>query len=258
DQVQRRRNTLNDMTDTTALAFLGLTIGCARCHDHKFEPISQRDYYSLQAFFAPAKFRNDLPVPSKKEREEFEIAMKQYDGLTKTIQDEIAAIEGPYRKTIFARKVEKLSPEAQAAHSVSKEQRTTEQENLVLETAQYVSITPKELTAAMKKSDRDRHAKLQDDLRPFPKPKPLPASLALENGPPVKTHVLHRGDYNQPTEEVSPRFPEVLGAKPTNTTRTALAQWIASPENPLTARVMVNRIWQHHFGRALVPSASDY
>jgi hypothetical protein len=287
DQVQRRRNTLNDMTDTTALAFLGLTVGCARCHDHKFEPISQRDYYSLQAFFAPAKFRGDVPVPTKKEREEYEVAMKRYNEQTKTLQDEIAAIEDPYRKTIFARKVAKLSPEAQAAHAVAKEQRSTEQENLVLETAQYVNITPKELTAAMKKPDRDRHATLLEELKPFPKPKPLPASLALENGPPVKTHVLHRGDYNQPTDEVTPRFPEILGGAgspsrpeftvtladvarwnsgrlgepappPASGSRTALANWIASPDNPLTARVIVNRVWQHHFGRGLVPTPSDY
>src|SRR6185436_13021423 len=92
-----------------------------------------------------------------------------------------------------------------------KEQRNTEQENLVLETNYLVEITPKELVATMSKVHRDRHAALQSELKPFPKPKPLPASLALENGPPVKTYVLHRGDYNQPTEEVTPRFPEVLG-----------------------------------------------
>jgi hypothetical protein len=71
DQVQRRLNTLNDMTDTAAAAFLGLTLGCARCHDHKFEPFSQRDYFRLQAYFTPATFRSDLPVPSREQRDAY-------------------------------------------------------------------------------------------------------------------------------------------------------------------------------------------
>src|SRR5688572_25409411 len=68
DQVQRRHNTLNDMTDTAALAFLGMTIGCARCHDHKFEPVSQRDYYRLQAYFTAAAFKREEPIPTAAER----------------------------------------------------------------------------------------------------------------------------------------------------------------------------------------------
>jgi len=275
DQVQRRRNSLNDMTDTTALGFLGLTLGCARCHDHKFEPISQRDYYSLQAFFAPAKFRPDLPVPTAVERAAHEKAFAHYNEQTRELQEQIATLEAPHRAAIFARKLAKLSPEAQAAHQVPKAERSTEQENLVLETAHLVTVPPKELLAAMKKPDKERHARLQEELKPFPKPKPLPASLALQNGPPVKTHVLHRGEYNQPTAEVTPGFPEVLTgtataagristeqpgtvADPGSNQRAALAEWIASPANPLTARVMVNRIWQHHFGRGLVASTSDF
>ena len=259
DQVQRRRNTLNDMTDTASLAFLGLTMGCARCHDHKFEPIAQRDYYSLQAFFAPAKSRNDFPVPTPTERAAHEAAMARYNEQTADLQAQIATLVEPAQAAVFARKLKTLSSEAQAAHAVAKEQRTTEQENLVLETAHLVAVSAKEITGALKKSERDAHAKLQEQLKPFPKPKPLPASLALQNGPPAKTHLLYRGDYNQPGAEVAPAFPEVLGAPPAaSSQRTALADWIASPENPLTARVMVNRVWRHHFGRGLVATPSDF
>jgi hypothetical protein len=78
DQIQRRHNTLNDMTDTTALVFLGQTLGCARCHNHKSEPFSQRDYYQLQAFFTPAKFVRDFPVPTAAERAAHEKEMARY------------------------------------------------------------------------------------------------------------------------------------------------------------------------------------
>ena len=264
DQVQRRRNTLNDMTDTTALAFLGLTVGCARCHDHKFEPIAQRDYYRLQAFFTAAKFRHDLPVPTAAESHAHEMAMAAYGEQTKAVQTQIFALEEPPRKTLLERKLAKLSPEAQAAHRVAKEQRTTEQENHVLETAHLVAVTAKEIGAAMKKPDRDRHAVLLAELKPFPKPRPLPATLALQNGAPAKTHVLHRGDYNQPGDEVRAGFPQVLSgvgagaSEPAENVRAPLAHWVASEAHPLTARVMVNRIWQHHFGRGLVGTPSDF
>ena len=266
DQIQRRRNTLNDMTDTTALAFLGMTIGCARCHDHKFEPISHRDYYAFQAFFAPAKFRHDAPVAAVHEREAHEAALREYNEQTGALQAAIAELEAPVRQVLYEGKLAKLSAEAQAAHRTPKDKRTTEQENQIQETAGLLTVRPRELVAAMTKADRNRHKQLQEELAPFPKPKPLPATLALQTGPPVKTHVLHRGDYSQPLEEVAPAVPEVLretgaaippAASPA-TARAALAQWIANPVHPLTARVMVNRIWQHHFGRGLVPTPSDF
>ena len=264
DQVQRRRNTLNDMTDTTALALLGLTVGCARCHDHKFEPIAQRDYYRLQAFFAATKFRYDLPVPTAAESRAHETAMAAYGEQTQAVQTQIFALEEPQRKALFERKLAKLSPEAQAAHGVPKEQRTTEQENLVLETAHLVAVAATEIGAAMKKPDRDRHAVLLAELKPFPKSRPLPATLALQNGAPAKTHVLHRGDYNQPGDEVRAGFPQVLSrggaaaSEVEENVRAPLAHWVASEAHPLTARVMVNRIWQHHFGRGLVGTPSDF
>ena len=266
DQIQRRRNTLNDMTDTAALALLGLTVGCARCHDHKFEPISQRDYYSLQAFFAPAQFRPDLPVPTASERAAYETARAAYDEQTGSLQTQMSTLEEPYRKTIYARKLARLSTEAQAAHQTPREQRTTEQENQIQETAAQLAISPKELAAAMKKPDRERQQALLEELKPFPKPRPLPATLALQNGPPARTHVLHRGDYNQPGDPVTANLPEVLRGRAAKIAapataavhRAPLASWITSPENPLTARVMVNRIWQHHFGRGLTPTPSDF
>ena len=258
DVIQRRRNTLNDMTDTTSLAFLGLTMGCARCHDHKFEPISHRDYYSLQAFFAGAEFHAELPVATPEDRARHQAALAIYQDLTKDLQAEIAAVKAPYWKSVFQRKFNRISVEAQVAHQLPKEQRTGEQENLVQGTAGLIAVKDNEVVAAMSKDDRARHDALQAKLKPIPIPT-LPTAQALREGEPVKSHVLLRGDYTQPAEEVEPTFPEILAAgRPPQGSRAALADWLASPANPLTARVMVNRIWQHHFGRPLVGTPSNF
>jgi len=103
DQAQRRLNTLNDMTDTASLAFLGMTVGCARCHDHKFEPIPQADYFRFQAFFAPATFRKDLPVASDKQVRAQSAAQREYQSLTQPIRDELAVVEGPHRNEFTQR-----------------------------------------------------------------------------------------------------------------------------------------------------------
>ncbi len=290
DQVQRRHNTLNDMTDTTALAFLGLTLGCARCHDHKFEPLSQRDYYALQAFFTPAKFQREQPIPTLAERAVFDAAAQQFNEHPKI--HALAELEAPARERLRRQKLAKFSSEAQAAHQTPPAQRTTEQANLVLETAALLEISEKELAGAFDDDAKARRQDLLDELKQLPKPRPLPQALALASnpGPAAKTFVLFRGEYGQPGEEVGTGFPAVLkvarassshltldanspthsatpkdsttppdaGWKPALLSRAALADWIASPANPLTARVMVNRIWQHHFGRGLVATPSDF
>ncbi len=282
DQIQRRHNTLNDMTDTASLAFLGLTMGCARCHDHKFEPISQRDYYAVQAFFTPAKFVRDTPVPTPAARAEFDVAMKKYSE-NPTVR-ELAELDAPVRAKLFEKKVAKLAPEAQVAHRTPPEQRNAEQANLVLETEDKVKISEKEIASAVTGDERERRQALLDEVKKLPKPPELPKAMTLARGDAsAKTFLLNRGEYSQPQEQVAAGFPAVLnvgqasslpssGGVPHNEagngdvnsralsplSRAALADWIASPKNPLTARVMVNRIWQHHFGRGLVATPSDF
>jgi hypothetical protein len=269
DQVQRRLNTLNDMTDTTAAVFLGLTFGCARCHDHKSEPFTQRDYFAMQAFFAPAEFHREQAVPTAAERAAHQAAMADYDQRTRAQRREVEEIEAPCREGLFEEKLAKLSEDAQLAHRTPKERRTMEQEGTVQETAPHVKVTDTEVTKALSSGDKARRAAILAQLNKVPKPAPLPQAMVLANtnGPGPKTFVLARGDYNQPREEVQPAFPAVLLQAQALSPRTpsaardgraALADWLASPSNPLTARVMVNRIWQHHFGRGLVPTPGDF
>ena len=274
DQAQRRLNTLTDMTDTASLVFLGMTVTCARCHDHKFEPIPQTDYFRLQAFFTPAAFRRDLPVATAEQRAAHESADREYRKLTVPLRDEIAALEGPVREKLFAAKLAKLSPEAQAAHRTPPEKRTGGEQELVAETEKKVVITPAEVSKAMPADDRAKLAELQKKLKAFDvkKPAALPVAMGLTDrpGPPPKTHLLERGELANKGTEVRPGFPTVLspGGKPVAATveslpqstgrRLALAKWVVSPDNPLTARVIVNRLWQYHFGKGIVPTASDF
>jgi hypothetical protein len=275
DQKQRRQNTLNDMTDTAGLAFLGLTVACARCHDHKFEPIPQSDYYRLQAFFAPAAFRSDLVIAGKEQRAAYEAALAEYNRLVKPMRDALARIEEPYRKKLYDARFAKLSDEAQLAHKTPETQRTAAQKELVEKTNRLVNVTVQEVAKALTGDDKAQHAALQGEMKKFEskKPRPLPVAMGLQEvgREPPKWFVLNRGELSNPAEEVRPGFPIILspGHKPTPARvdqplpgstglRTALAGWITGPDNPLTARVLVNRLWQHHFGQALVATPSDF
>ena len=263
DQIQRRLNTLNDMTDATASVFLGQTFGCARCHDHKFEPVAQRDYFALQAFFMPAAFKRETPVPTREERVAHERVLKEYE--SRPAVRELVALEAPYREKLRAAKLAKQPPEVREAHNTPPEQRTAAQENLAFETAKTVEVTDKDVLAALSIADRERRKELADTAKKFSAPPTLPTALTLatSNAVPAAAHLLNRGDYNQPRELVPAGFPQVLPAfrakaDPAASPRAQLANWVASPENPLTARVLVNRVWQHHFGRGLVATPSEF
>lgn len=267
DQLQRRHNTLNDMTDTTAFAFLGLTMACARCHDHKFEPLSQRDYYRFQAFFTPAIFERERAIGTPDERAAHDRAMRQYGEAAKAQQKEIALIEEPMRKKLYEEKLAKLSEEAQLAVRTPKNKRTTEQENQVQETADSIKVAESEVLEGLDETSRSRLKRLKAALKKIIKPEPPAAAIAMRNsnGVPAKAFLLARGEPSQPGEAVSGGFPAVLSdlinhgrAGERAGPRAELAAWLASEENPLTARVMVNRIWQHHFGRGIVATPSDF
>jgi hypothetical protein len=254
DQIQRRHLTLGDMTDTTALVFLGLTLGCARCHDHKFEPLAQKDYYRLLAFFTPAAFRRETPVPTAAEKIACEAELKVYQ--THPQVKELTTLETAAREKVRQKKLAKVTPEARMAVLTPADQRDTEQANLALETEPLLEVSEKEMVDALSADEKTRRKVLLDEAKKLPKPAPLPHAMTLGPGKPAKTYILFRGEYSMPGDEVTPGFPQVLGGASAPPTRAALADWLAA--HPLTARVMVNRIWQHHFGRGIVPTPSEF
>jgi hypothetical protein len=273
-QAQRRQNTLDDMTDTTALVFMGMTVGCARCHDHKFEPIAQRDYFRLQAFFASSKFRTDLSVASPSQKAAHAQATAAYTKATAHLTEAINNLEGPIIARLREGHLAKLSDIARQAHLTPEAERTGAQREIVLDTAKFVVVTGKQLKEAMTAEQSAELAKLRRELKTFDAMKagslPVAMGLADAGAKTDKTFVLIRGELGHPGEEVVPGFPRILSpgleGRPAVITsrngssgrRAALAQWLAGPENPLTARVIVNRLWQHHFGNGLVATPSDF
>jgi len=174
---------------------------------------------------------------------------------------ELATMDGPVIERLRQQKLSKLPAEARMAHQAPADARTTEQANLVLETEAQVQVTEKEIAAATAGTLKARRGELVEEVRKLPKPPAMPMAMALARGkgPGAKTFVLSRGEYGQPGDEVQAGFPTVLpSTNASGGSRAALADWIASPGNPLTARVMVNRIWQHHFGRGIVTTPSDF
>jgi len=277
--VQRRQEILNDITDTVGAVFTGLTYACARCHDHKFDPILQTDYYRLQAFFANTAARDDIALVSPGEVSRYREQMSEWEEKTKIIREEMAALEAPHRKALENDYFEKYPAEIQAILNKPETSRSAFERQMAWKARQYLDPSSHEyiadsatIGAKLKGENRKRWLELKDEMAQFaglhPEALPLGSGMADLSGDAPRTFLLYRGAHDRPKEEVSPGLLQVLypapaAIAPANSgrstgRRTALANLLADPENPLTARVMVNRIWQHHFGQGIVGTPSDF
>jgi hypothetical protein len=276
-----RYDQLDDVLGTTASAFLGITLRCARCHDHKFEPFSQRDYYRMLAVFEPLKRpqkgRADLdrPVGNAAALAAYYAAWARAEAGPASLRQEIDGI----RRAIFARLLSggdrkatsgrrtTLGPDVVAAFEVEPARRTRPQKKLI---NQYASRLAAEVDAAATAEEKDRLKFLEEELASaqIVPPRELPrAYIWYEDGPEAPmTHVFRRGDPTRPIGEVDPGLPRVLAPRPPAAPRPLaqstgrrlwLARWLTDPANPLAARVMVNRVWQGHFGKSLAATAND-
>ena len=278
DGPKLRYEWLTDVVDTTGAAFLGLTLECARCHNHKFDPIPQKDYYGLQAIFAasqPASIQvvDGLFFVSRNEAHHSLIALdearRSYRRLEKEVKDRV--IES--KKKEFPAEVVK-------AFEVAEKERTAEQNELAAPLVKvYEEIKIEEHLAP---EQRDRYEKLTGDMVKSLLAVPLAGSKgifydALLNVPSAaglahiqpelvpETYVLSRGDLGHELDAVQPHLPAIFGdGRPFQwgrygpRYRKQFALWLTSLDHPLTARVMVNRIWQVHFGRGIVATANDF
>ena len=268
----RRQEILNDITDVTSSVFLGLTMGCAHCHDHKFDPILQTDYYRLQAFFA-AYQPADFPVADEAQERRHEEAQRDWERQTAELRQKLARIESENQQKAGSKRMSRFPKEYQEAYRTPADQRTPLQTQLAFMVGKQVTVTKAEMVKVMSPDAKARWEALNKQMEPFAalKPAPFPAAMGMSEigtvAPP--TFLLKRGDVKARGVEVAPGFPSAIDdreapipdqplAAKTTGRRSVLASWLTSPDNPLTARVAVNRLWQHHFGRGIVGTPSDF
>ena len=255
-KTQLRQDVLNEITTTIPQVFLGLTVGCARCHDHKYDPIPQRDFYRMQSFFAATRV-DDRPAPFTEIENPalMKSLMRQYEDESEAAGEVLKKIEERLKqKYIIAKNLkpdDKRAADFQKTLKDQKDATYTEQERKEHETAK---------TRARKFADAA--------------PRYRPVAYAVSDVVPpqvpsiAETYVLAGGELANKGDKVEPGFLSCITGKSEPATipfsggssgrRGALASWIASPDNPVTARVMMNRLWQHHFGDGIIRTPSDF
>ncbi len=308
DNPQYRYTYLDDMIGTTSRAFMGLTVNCARCHDHKFDPILQTDYYQMMAtFFSFVNY--DYPLASPEEVAAYEARKSEVQGKIDPLKARISEIETPYKDTAFEKRLKDFPEEIQIAVHTPEAERTPGQK-LLAEQVITLRARPADVEELLPAADKEEVAKLKTGIAELEKqmPEELPRAMGISDGDyrfapdgrgdeklpgkgdrqdfgvtegsflpvagkpyvPPPAFLLPGGDYRTKGEEVQPGFVTVLarGDEPTEIPpssgrissgrRRALAEWIASQDHPLTARVMANRIWHFHFGRGIVTTPSNF
>ena len=306
DNPDNRYDYLDDMIATIGRGVLGLTVQCARCHDHKFDPITQRDYYRMQAsLFGYVETEHPLTAPDVAAA--YEKKMAELDARANEVKAKLRELDQPYKDRLLPAKYKKFPANVREAIATPEEKRTPGQVLLAGQVIRTVSVSPAEIDRIMTPEDLAQKKKLNGELAAIEqeRPKPIPMAAIVTDGdyrftpdgpgdepapgkgvkreaiegsylhtgpshyeaPP--SYLLIRGDPHSHGPQMQPGFIRVAtyGNPPTTLPpstphtsgrRLALAEWLVSPENPLAARVMVNRIWHHHFGRGIVATLDNF
>jgi len=260
-------NILNEMTDVTGDVLFGLGFQCARCHDHKYDPILQKDYFALRAFFEPILPRDDVIAATPEQKAEFEARNQEYLEKTGELQEKIAALTQDAFDRGEKSAIGRFPDDIQAMAKKSKEERTPQEEQLVQLAWRQVLFEHERVDNYLKGEVKEQVLALRRELAKFDsiKPQPLPRPQMVTDVGPLAppTTIPKRKTEVEPgfpavLEAPAPDFPVQASSSGTTGRRAALAVWLTNPENPLASRVIVNRIWQYHFRRGLAANSSDF
>ncbi|MCI0628376.1 MAG: PSD1 and planctomycete cytochrome C domain-containing protein [Acidobacteria bacterium] len=274
DREEFRVEQVVDRCSTVGTVWLGLTVGCARCHDHKYDPITQKEFYQLYAFFNSA-IQVDIEAPLAGEMGPYLQGKPEYDRKRQALLDEYKAPElaAEWEKKLLevaanpgadfgsTQAWRSLGTELDGGHDIirlSLPQRTQKQQDKLTDhfIRRYGQVVGEQRYKELKFKDLlEKLAKLAEEY-----PGLTEAETIAQNPNPPKTHLLIRGDFRQAGIEVEPDTPAVLPplASKGAPARLTLARWLVSKDNPLTARVMVSRMWQEFFGRGLVETSDNF
>jgi hypothetical protein len=280
DQELARNQVMTDTIKIVSTSLLGLSVGCAQCHDHRYDPISQRDYYRMRAIFEPALDWKSWKNPNQRRFSMYTTA----DQAKRTeIEAEVAVIvkdknekQTLYIQEALTKELEKyeepLRNQLREAYETTADKRSAEQQKLLAENPS-VNISPGVLyqyNQAHADDLKTYDKRIEEVRKQIPVEEFLRALIEADNHSP-DTFLFHRGDHRQPTDKIPPgritvclspeesvALPEQPESTPTTKRRLAYARWLTSGQHPLVARVIVNRIWLQHFGRGLVDTPADF
>lgn len=270
----KKQEVANDLTDTVSAVFLGTTLGCAQCHDHKTEKITQQEYYQFQAFFSNASWKDDVSPLTGKALADYKAQLARWEDATQDLREQREAILKPTIDKLETDRLSGFVPATRDSISKPAAERNAYDRWIYHRNLWTMQGRTRNAENQLKTKDKDGYAKYQalgEQLKKFDalKPKdPGAISTMAELGPDAPpTKVLFKGIYDRPLQEVQPGLPALLTdntalkIEPTATSsgrRTALANWLVSPDNGLTARVFVNRQWAQVFGRGIVDTTADF
>lgn len=261
---------MNEVTDVTGSVFFGLSMSCSRCHDHKFDPIPQSDYFSLRAFFEPILWKDKVPAATEAAQAAWREQQSAWEAASAEIRVRIAALKQPFIDKHEKEICGKFPLDIQACYRKPEAERTSWEAQMAYLVARQCVEEGGGPLSAMTREDKEALAALETGLAAHDvlKPPPLPTVMTVSDHPGALSPTVTPGDSQQ--TPVPPQFLAILASNPeeripllsevdgSSGRRTALAEWISRSDNPLTTRVIVNRIWQQHFGEGIVTSASDF
>ena len=249
--------------ETVSTAFMGLTVGCAKCHDHKFDPISRQDFYAMRALFEPLVVKR-VRLASAVETLNYDQSYSEYEAKKNAAEKQVEDLIAPYKAKLFEQLMTGLTPDVQAVFRKPEKQRTAAEQKIADDYHVVFKVMSSGLKPYMPPDMLKRYNELRkaaDSIRP---PTNLPEYwMVEEDSARLKepNYILTNGEVSQPEKDhpVQPGFP----FEPKNTEfrdgrRETFAEWLVAPENPLFARVAVNRLWGWHFGKGLQPNPSDF